>query len=92
MHLVTPNSDTLGPTPWYNLPTVENADVWKAGLCVHICSVSSCITGRLGLWSHTHCCTDFASMVVSNVVKAEGCDNSLRLKEKTFIISVLLSV
>lgn len=36
---------------------------------MHICSVSSCITGR-------RYCNDFASMVVSNVVKAEGSDNS----------------
>lgn len=43
---------------------------------MRICSVSSCVTGRFALWSQTCYCNDFASMVVSNVVKAEGSDNS----------------
>lgn len=35
--LITPNLDTLGPTPWYDLSTVENADVWKERLCMYAC-------------------------------------------------------
>lgn len=87
MCLATPNSDTLGTTPWYNLSTVENADVWKERLCMHICSVSSCVTGRIALWSQTRYRTGFASIVVRNVLKAEGCDNSSRLKVK-FILQL----
>ena len=84
MCLITPNSDTLGPTPQYNLSAAENADAWKERLFIFICSVSSCVTGRLALWPQALHCTDFASMVVSNV-KAEGCDNSSRMKVKLIL-------